>query len=58
VRISLGRDSERTEDDFIGIVDLLTRKSHIWPDPGNPDKFEIGDVPADMVDEVEEYRSL
>ena len=45
-----------TEDDFIGIVDLLTRKSHIWPDPGNPEKFEVGDVPEDMVDQVEKYR--
>jgi elongation factor G len=45
-----------TEDDFIGIVDLLTRKSHVWPDPGNPENFEIGDVPEDMVDQVEEYR--
>ena len=45
-----------TEDDFIGIVDLLTRKSHIWPDPGNPEKFEVGDVPEEMVDQVEKYR--
>ncbi|GJM14137.1 MAG: elongation factor G 2 [Pseudohongiella sp.] len=44
------------EDDFIGIVDLLTRKAHIWPDPGNPEKFEISDVPEDMVDQVEEWR--
>ncbi|MBT6042121.1 MAG: elongation factor G [Gammaproteobacteria bacterium] len=44
------------EDDFIGIVDLLTRKSHVWPDPGNPEKFEIGEVPEDMVDLVEEWR--
>ena len=44
------------EDDFVGVVDLLTRQAHIWPDPGNPEKFEIGDVPADMVDQVEEWR--
>ena len=44
------------EDDFIGVVDLLTRKAHIWPDPGNPEKFEIQDVPEDMVDQVEEWR--
>jgi elongation factor G len=44
------------EDDFIGVVDLLTRKAHTWPDPGNPEKFEIGDVPEDMVDQVEEWR--
>jgi len=44
------------EDDFIGIVDLLTRKAHVWPDPGNPEKFEISDVPEDMVELVEEWR--
>jgi len=44
------------EEEFIGVVDILTRKSHIWPDPGNPEKFEIGDVPEDMVDLVEEWR--
>ena len=44
------------EDDFIGIVDLLTRKAHVWPDPSNPYEFEIRDVPEDMVDQVEEWR--
>ncbi len=44
------------EEGFMGIVDLLTRKSHIWPDPNDREKFEIGDVPEDMVDLVEEYR--
>ena len=44
------------EDDFIGVVDLLTRKAHVWPDPGNPEKFDITDVPEDMVAEVEEWR--
>ena len=44
------------EEDFIGVVDLLTRKAHVWPDPGNPEKFEIRDVPEDMVDQVEEWR--
>ncbi|HBW84743.1 MAG TPA: elongation factor G [Gammaproteobacteria bacterium] len=44
------------EDDFIGVVDLLSRKAHIWPDPGNPEKFELRDVPDDMVDQVEEWR--
>ena len=44
------------EDDFIGVVDLLSRKAHVWPDPGNPEKFELQDVPEDMVDLVEEWR--
>lgn len=44
------------EDDFIGIVDLLTRKAHVWPDKDNREIFELRDVPEDMVDQVEEYR--
>jgi len=45
-----------TEDEFVGVVDLLTRKSYIWPDLNDRDKVEIGDVPEDMVDQVEEWR--
>lgn len=45
-----------TEENFIGVVDLLSREAHTWPDPGNPEKFEIGEIPADMVDQVEEWR--
>ena len=44
------------EDGFIGVVDLLTRKSWVWDDSGDPTKYEIRDVPADMADEVEEWR--
>jgi len=44
------------EDDFKGVVDLLTRKSWIWDDSGDPTAYTIGEVPADMVDKVEEYR--
>ena len=46
------------EDQFIGVVDLLTRKAHVWDDSGLPENFEIQDVPADMVDMVEEYREM
>jgi len=44
------------EDNFTGVVDLLTRKAWIWDDSGDPLKYEIQDVPADMVDAVEEWR--
>ncbi|HHI76270.1 MAG TPA: elongation factor G, partial [Gammaproteobacteria bacterium] len=44
------------EDDFVGVVDLLTRKAWIWDDSGDPQKYRIEDVPADMADKVEEYR--
>ncbi len=44
------------EDNFTGIVDLLTRKAWIWSDPNDPASFEITDVPEDMQDAVEEWR--
>jgi len=44
------------ESDFIGVVDLLTRKAWVWDDTGLPENYEIQDVPADMVDDVEKYR--
>ncbi|MES9872688.1 MAG: elongation factor G [Candidatus Sedimenticola sp. 6PFRAG7] len=44
------------EDGFVGIVDLLTRKAWVWDDSGDPSRYEIQDVPADMADKVEEFR--
>ena len=43
------------EDDFVGVVDVLTKKAYVWDDSGLPENFEVQDVPADMVDKVEEY---
>jgi len=44
------------EEEFSGVVDLLTRKAWIWDDSGDPLGYEVKDMPADMVDLVEEYR--
>jgi len=44
------------EDDFVGIVDLLTRKAFVWDDSGLPENYEVVEIPADMVDQVEEWR--
>jgi elongation factor G len=44
------------ESDLKGVVDLLTRKAWIWDETGDPMAYEKTDVPADMVDKVEEYR--
>ena len=44
------------EDDFVGIVDVLTREAYVWDDSGEPENFEIQSIPEDMVDRVEEYR--
>jgi elongation factor G len=44
------------EDEFSGMVDLLTRKAWIWDDSSDPLNYQIKEVPADMVDKVESYR--
>ncbi|MBD0336227.1 MAG: elongation factor G [Cyanobacteria bacterium Co-bin13] len=44
------------EEQFSGVVDLLTRKAWVWDNSGDPMNYEIKDVPADMVDDVEKYR--
>ncbi|TCS37646.1 elongation factor G [Reinekea marinisedimentorum] len=43
------------EDDFVGVVDVLTKKAYVWDDTGLPENFEVQDVPADMVDDVDMY---
>ncbi|MEM7466317.1 MAG: elongation factor G [Pseudomonadota bacterium] len=44
------------EDNFTGVVDLLTQKAWIWDDSGDPMNYTVEDVPADMADKVAEYR--
>ncbi|MEZ9523845.1 elongation factor G [Enterovibrio norvegicus] len=46
------------EDEFCGVVDLLTRKAYVWDDSGLPENYEVKDVPEDMLDQVEEYREM
>jgi elongation factor G len=46
------------EDDFKGCVDLLTRKAWIWDNEEDTTAFRIEEPPADMLDQVEEYREL
>ena len=45
------------EDSFIGVVDLLKRKAIDWNEKDQGLTFEYTDIPADMVDEVEEWRA-
>jgi len=44
------------ENDFLGVVDLLTRKALIWQKDSTGQTFEVGEVPKDMVEEVEKAR--
>ena len=45
-----------TEDEFVGVVDLLTEKAWIWDNSGDPMNYEIKDIPADMVELAAEWR--
>jgi len=44
------------EDDFTGLVDLISMKAYVWDDTGLPENYEITDIPADMLDKAAEYR--
>ncbi|WP_336704711.1 elongation factor G [Micrococcus terreus] len=50
------------ESDFIGVVDLLSMKAFVWEGDAKGDvtmgaKYEIRDIPADLQEKAEEYRS-
>jgi elongation factor G len=45
-----------TEADFTGVVDLLERKAYVWDDSGQPENFQIQEVPEDMRPQVDKYR--
>lgn len=46
------------EDDFVGIVDILTQKAWTWSNPMDPTSYTIDDVPADLADKAKEYYDL
>ncbi|HBK83302.1 MAG TPA: elongation factor G, partial [Flavobacterium sp.] len=46
------------ENDFKGVVDLVKNQAIIWHDETQGATFDIVDIPADMVDEVKQYRSI
>ncbi|RNI21599.1 elongation factor G [Flexivirga caeni] len=50
------------EADFVGVVDLLLMKALVWPGDAKGDvtlgaKYEVQDIPADLLEQAEEYRS-
>jgi elongation factor G len=44
------------EDDFKGVVDVLSQKAYIWDDSGLPENYEVTDIPADLVEKAAQYR--
>ncbi|WP_396172747.1 elongation factor G [Flavobacterium sp.] len=46
------------EIDFKGVVDLVKNQAIVWHDETLGATFDIVDIPADMLDEVKQYRSI
>jgi elongation factor G len=46
------------ENDFRGVVDLVKNQAIVWHDATQGATFDIVDIPADMIDEVKEYRDI
>ena len=46
------------EIDFKGVVDLVKNQAIVWHDETQGATFDIVDIPADMVEEVKQYRSI
>jgi elongation factor G len=44
------------EDRFAGVVDLISRKAIVWDEKTQGMSYEASEVPADMVDAVDEWR--
>ena len=45
------------EDTFKGVIDLAKRKAIIWDEASQGMKFKFEDVPAELVEETEKWRS-
>ena len=44
------------EEHFKGVVDLIKMKAIIWNDESMGAEYDIEDIPADLIDEAEEWR--
>jgi len=44
------------ENDFKGLINLVTMKARIWDDESLGAKFEDTDIPAELLDQAKEYR--
>lgn len=44
------------EADFKGIVDLVKNRAIVWHDENHGSTFDVVEIPADMIDDVKQYR--
>ena len=46
------------EEDFVGVVDVLSQQAYVWDESGQPENYEVQDIPADLVEKAAEYREM
>ncbi|MCC5886332.1 MAG: elongation factor G [Gammaproteobacteria bacterium] len=44
------------EENFRGIIDVLEQKAWIWDDSGDPENYEVVDIPEEYAEKAAEYR--
>ncbi|MGE9267521.1 MAG: elongation factor G [Verrucomicrobiales bacterium] len=44
------------EDEFSGVVDILTQKAYIWDETGQPENYEVTEIPDDLKDKAAQLR--
>ena len=46
------------EDEFKGVIDLVTMKAYLWNDESMGADYTVEDIPADLQDQADEYREI
>ncbi len=46
-----------SEADFVGVIDLIRNQAIIWKDENLGAEFEYTDIPADLAEQAEDYRT-
>ncbi|HEY0520599.1 MAG TPA: elongation factor G [Ilumatobacteraceae bacterium] len=58
IQLPIGAGGPESNKPFVGLVDLVKMKALIWRDEELGAKWDELDIPADMVDQADEYREL
>jgi elongation factor G len=56
IQLPIGSGGPESNNPFVGLVDLVRMKALIWRDEELGAKWDEVDIPADMVDQANEYR--
>ena len=58
IQIPVGAGGPESNKPFVGLIDIVKMKALIWRDEELGAKWDEVDIPADQVDEANEYRTL